>query len=259
VRFWPLNQTTGLWHSAAQVEQTLAVRSERSRASGEVEERAASGLPGLRLRPAGVVYPEQHRRTQGDKASVPIFRTLIQQVVTQPEEELYRLLSSLQRKEFLSEQPAFPEPDYIFKHALTQEVAYGTVLQDRRKALHEKIAEAIETLYSAKLEDHYSGLAHHYSRSGNTTKAVEYLSLAGQQAVQRSANEECFLKAIDIARKQQAKSLELRAATSLARLWQPQGKTSEARQVLTEIYGWFTEGFDTKDLQEAKALLEALQ
>ncbi len=55
-------------------------------------------------------------------------------------------------------------------------------------------------------------------------------------------------------RRQQAKSLELRAATSLAHLWQQQGKIAEARQMLVEIYGWFTEGFDTKDLQEAKAL-----
>jgi len=70
--------------------------------------------------------------------------------------------------------------------------------------------------------------------------------------------EACFLKAIDIARKQQAKSWELRASTSLARLWQQQGKREEARQMLAEIYGWFTEGFDTKDLQEAKALLEEL-
>ena len=70
--------------------------------------------------------------------------------------------------------------------------------------------------------------------------------------------EACFLKAIEVARKQQAKSLELRVATSLARLWQQQGKQKEAHQLLSAIYGWFTEGFDTKDLQEAKALLEAL-
>jgi predicted ATPase len=70
--------------------------------------------------------------------------------------------------------------------------------------------------------------------------------------------ETCFRQALDVARHQQAKALELRAATSLSRLWQQQGKRDEARQLLAPIYGWFTEGFATADLQEAKALLEAL-
>ncbi len=70
--------------------------------------------------------------------------------------------------------------------------------------------------------------------------------------------EVCFLKAIEIAQRQQAKSLELRATVSLARLWQQQGKQHAAHNMLSEIYGWFTEGFDTKDLQEAKALLTEL-
>jgi predicted ATPase len=72
------------------------------------------------------------------------------------------------------------------------------------------------------------------------------------------ATEENFLRALDIARQQSAKSLELRAAMSLCRLWQKQGKQVEARQILTEIYSCFSEGFDTLDLREAKALLEAL-
>jgi class 3 adenylate cyclase/predicted ATPase len=118
--------------------------------------------------------------------------SLIRQVIAQPEDELHRLLASLQRKEFLYEQPAFPEVEYIFKHALTQEVAYGTVLQERRKALHERTAQAIEGLYRTTLDDHYSNLAHHFSRSGNTAKAVEYLSLAGQQAARHSANAEAI-------------------------------------------------------------------
>ncbi|MBI3756512.1 MAG: AAA family ATPase [Deltaproteobacteria bacterium] len=71
--------------------------------------------------------------------------------------------------------------------------------------------------------------------------------------------EECFLRAIAVARKQEAKSLELRAVMSLGRLWQQQGKKDEACQMLAEIYNWFTEGFDTKDLQDAKALLEELR
>ena len=70
--------------------------------------------------------------------------------------------------------------------------------------------------------------------------------------------EACFQKAIEIARRQQAKSLELRATMSLSRLWQQQGKKEEAHKLLSEIYTWFTEGFDTTDLQEAKVLLEAL-
>ena len=70
--------------------------------------------------------------------------------------------------------------------------------------------------------------------------------------------EACFQQALAIARHQQAKSWELRAATSLSRLWQEQGKRTEAYELLAPIYGWFTEGFDTADLQEAKALLEEL-
>ncbi len=70
--------------------------------------------------------------------------------------------------------------------------------------------------------------------------------------------EKCFLQAIDVARRQQAKSWELRATISLSHLWQQQGKKDKAHQMLAEIYAWFTEGFDEKDLQEAKALLEEL-
>ena len=70
--------------------------------------------------------------------------------------------------------------------------------------------------------------------------------------------ESCLRQALDIARRQEAKSLELRAAMSLSRLWQQQGKGEEARDLLSPLYGWFTEGFETVDLQEAKALLGAL-
>jgi predicted ATPase len=70
--------------------------------------------------------------------------------------------------------------------------------------------------------------------------------------------ETCFRQTLDVARGQQAKSLELRATMSLARLWQQQGKQAEAHALLAPVYGWFTEGFETADLQEAKALLEEL-
>src|SRR5262249_15498892 len=117
---------------------------------------------------------------------------LLKQVVNKSEDELQRLLSHLQAAEFIYEQPAFPEVEYTFKHALTQEVAYNSLLMERRKILHESTAQAIEALFHSRLDDHYCALAHHYSRSGNTLKAVEYLSLAGQQAVQRSAYTEAI-------------------------------------------------------------------
>jgi predicted ATPase len=73
-----------------------------------------------------------------------------------------------------------------------------------------------------------------------------------------SEAETCFRRAIEIARRQSAKSLELRATTSLARLLDKQGRQDEARRMLGEIYGWFSEGFDTADLKDAKALLDEL-
>jgi predicted ATPase len=91
----------------------------------------------------------------------------------------------------------------------------------------------------------------------------EVYRLKGELLLQHAAPEvshaeTCFQQALAIACCQQAKSLELRAAMSLSRLWQQQGKRDEARQLLAEVYNWFTEGFDTADLQEAKALLEEL-
>ena len=91
----------------------------------------------------------------------------------------------------------------------------------------------------------------------------ELYRLKGELLLQQSSDNQadaatCFHHALDIACHQQAKSFELRTATSLARLWQQQGKRQEAYDLLAPVYGWFTEGFDTADLQEAKALLEAL-
>jgi predicted ATPase/class 3 adenylate cyclase len=118
--------------------------------------------------------------------------SLLKQGAGQSEEELQRLLSHLQAAEFIYEQPAFPEIEYTFKHALTQEVAYNSLLIERRKVLHERTAQAIEVIYHSRLEDHYEALAHHYTRSGNTRKAVESLQHTGQQAVQRSAHAEAI-------------------------------------------------------------------
>ena len=91
----------------------------------------------------------------------------------------------------------------------------------------------------------------------------ELYRLKGELLLQQNSDnqaeaETCLYQAIAIAQNQQAKSLELRATTSLARLWQQQGKQDEAREALAVVYAWFTEGFDTADLQEAKALLDEL-
>src|SRR5262249_51794688 len=83
--------------------------------------------------------------------------------------------------------------------------------------------------------------------------------LVQQNTANQAEAETCFHHALDIARNQQAKSFELRAATSLARLWQQQGKRQEAHGLLAPVYQWFTEGFDTADLKEAKALLDELE
>jgi predicted ATPase len=272
--------------------------------------------------------------------------------------------------------PGVPAPKYVFKHALTQEVAYASLPYERRREVHACAAQAIEALFHDRLGEHSSALAHHYSRSGNTAKAVYYLQQAGQQAEHHSAYVEaichltmalellpslpdtlgriqqellvqttlgrafiatkgfaaqevehaytralelcrqvgdtrhlfqvlwglrlvymaraqlqqartvaeemltlaqhqqdtallleahfvlgyevCFRQALAVARRQQVKWLELRAAISLSRLWQRQGKRDAARHLLADIYGWFTEGFETPDLREAQALLAEL-
>ncbi len=93
---------------------------------------------------------------------------------------------------------------------------------------------------------------------GHTADGLQALAEAHTLVEQQEEAEACFQQALAVARHQQAKSLELRAAMSLARLWQQQGKRAKAYELLAPVYGWFTEGFDTADLQEAKALLEAL-
>src|SRR5262249_8693203 len=105
---------------------------------------------------------------------------ILRRVVELPETDLARALDKLTAAELIYEQALYPELEYIFKHALTQEVAYNSVLMERRKALHERAAQAIEILLAESLEGHYGELAHHYKLSGNAEKAVEYLHLAGE-------------------------------------------------------------------------------
>jgi predicted ATPase len=100
-------------------------------------------------------------------------------------------------------------------------------------------------------------------KTGERWYESEIYRLKGELLLQRSSDnateaETCLQHALDIARNQQAKSFELRAARSLSKLWHQQGKRQEAHDLLAPIYHWFTEGFDTADLQESKALLDEL-
>jgi tetratricopeptide (TPR) repeat protein len=121
--------------------------------------------------------------------------------ITGMREDLKGCLVNLQGLEFIYEKQLFPELEYIFKHALTQEVAYNSLLHNRRKEIHEKIGRAIEQIYAERLEEFYELLAYHYVRSDNRVKAVEYLDLANQKAIRASAMEDAkafFDKAMEL-------------------------------------------------------------
>jgi len=129
------------------------------------------------------------------------FAFRILQTITGMREELKSHLLNLQGLEFIHEKTLFPELEYIFKHALTQEVAYNSLLVQRRKEMHEKIGRAIEEIYRERREELYEILAHHYALSDNREKAVEYLDLANQKAARVHALQEAmahFEKAMKI-------------------------------------------------------------
>jgi len=115
-------------------------------------------------------------------------RALISKMTVMAEAQLEQRFAELRAAEFIYEQPALADTEYVFKHALTQEVAYNSLLIERRKQLHERAGNALESLFADQLDDHLTQLAHHYSHSDNIDKAVKYLGRTGQQAMQRSAH-----------------------------------------------------------------------
>src|SRR5713101_3185862 len=112
---------------------------------------------------------------------------LAKEVAKKTEESLGTMLMDLQLGEFIYEQPTFGGAEYTFKHALTHEVAYNSLLAERRRATHERTAHAIETLYAEQLDDHLSELAHHFLMSNDATKALQYAHLAAEQDLTRAA------------------------------------------------------------------------
>jgi tetratricopeptide (TPR) repeat protein len=119
--------------------------------------------------------------------------SLLQAITVLSDEELRRSLTHLQGAEFLYETSLFPDLEYTFKHALTHEVAYGSLLHERQRALHARIVEAIETQYSNRLIEQVERLAHHAARGEVWGKALTYLRQAGTKADARSANREAAL------------------------------------------------------------------
>src|SRR5262249_52370362 len=118
---------------------------------------------------------------------------LLQAVVDLPTDALLRGLAHLQSAEFLYETRLFPDVEYTFKHALTHEVAYASLLQGRRRALHTRIVDAIEQRYADRLAEHVERLAHHAVRAEVWDKAVRYLRQAGVKAIDRLAHGEAIV------------------------------------------------------------------
>jgi class 3 adenylate cyclase/tetratricopeptide (TPR) repeat protein len=112
---------------------------------------------------------------------------LVKRTTQSSVDELEPELAHLQLGEFIYEQPSSGDVEYTFKHALTQEVAYHSILAERRKKIHERVGTAIEELYRGQLEEHLAELAYHYRRSPDVEKAVGYLKRAADQAAQRSS------------------------------------------------------------------------
>lgn len=121
---------------------------------------------------------------------------LVLQISRWPSKETESILSDLQAADFIYAQSSIQsgknQPDYAFKHVLTQEVAYQSLLAEQRRALHRRVGGAIESIYEGNLNDHVASLAHHYSSADDHPKAIEYLGKAGQQAIQRSAHRDAI-------------------------------------------------------------------
>src|SRR5207248_9405873 len=121
-----------------------------------------------------------------------LFQRRLLAQVTRKEQELERMLWALEDLQLIYQEQAVPEEEYSFKHVLTQETVYGSILRGHRTVFHQQVAEAIESLYQEGLDEYYEQLAYHYERSGADEKAVEYLLKAGEKARRANLNEEAI-------------------------------------------------------------------
>jgi len=118
---------------------------------------------------------------------------LLRAIAEISDEDLHRGLARLQTAEFLHETSLFPDPEFTFKHALTHDVTYGSLLQERRRAVHERIVEVIEVVYPERLAEHAERLAHHAFRGETWEKALLYLRRAGAKAIARCAHRQAVV------------------------------------------------------------------
>src|SRR4029077_13922027 len=116
--------------------------------------------------------------------------SVLKSIVTKSDLELDRMLANLQMRRFIHERPPTGDIEFAFNHELTQEAAYNSLQVAQRKLLHKRVGSAVEASFARTIDNHVSELAHHYGRSSNADKAVEYLERAGRQAVTRGALKE---------------------------------------------------------------------
>ncbi len=187
---------------------------------------------------------------------------LLQAIADVPEEDLRRGLAHLQAAEFLYETSLFPDLEYTFKHALTHEVAYGSVLQDRRRALHARIVDGIEAVHAERLGEHVERLAHHAVRGEMWDKALAYLHQAGAKAMARSVHRQAvahFEQALVVLERLPATSdtvelsIDLRLDLRTALL--PSGEFARIRVVLREAEALAVRAGDRRRLVRAAQFL----
>jgi len=189
----------------------------------------------------GIIAARMDRLEESLKQTVQVasvigreFGLRLLQSVTGEGEEVKSHLLSLQGLELVYQKSLFPEPEYIFKHALTQDVAYNSLLLKRRKEVHGRIGKAIEELYPDRLEEFYEMLAHHYSKAEDSEKAYHYLKLSGDKATKNYAKWEAlgfYQGAIDLLKRQpdteqnKRKGIEIRLlmSTPMRYLTYPEG------------------------------------
>jgi tetratricopeptide (TPR) repeat protein/regulation of enolase protein 1 (concanavalin A-like superfamily) len=162
-----------------------------------------------------------------------LFKYRLLSHLAQHERNLDRYLSEFEERELVYEERTVPELEYAFKHALTQEATYQGILERRRREFHHQVAFGIERLYGERLEEYYEELAHHYSKSADAEKAVEYLLKAGDKAKRSYANESAithFNKALELLEGQgiERKDWKLEALRGLGEVYFGIGKVTEA-------------------------------